>query len=159
MTLVQWKPVRGVSTWHPVTSLAEEVISMQREIDRMFDRFSGGQSDESALAGWAPVVDILEEANQYVVRAELPGVDKNDVKITVESNHLTIRGEKKQEEEKEGRNYHRVERSYGAFYRSFTLPTTVVSSKIEASFADGVLTVSIPKVEEVKPKAIEVKVT
>ncbi len=131
---------------------------MQREIDRMFDRFRGGQSDEGSLIGWSPVVDILEEENQYIVRAELPGVDKNDVKITVENSQLTIRGEKKQEEEKEGRNYHRVERSYGSFYRSFSLPTTVLSSKIEAAFADGVLTVTIPKAEEAKPKAIEVKV-
>ena len=158
MTLIRWKPLHSVSGWHPVTNLADEVITMQREIDRMFDRFRGGVSEENALAAWSPVVDIVEEENQYIVRAELPGVDKADVKITVESNQLTIRGEKKQEEEKEGRNYHRVERSYGSFYRSFSLPTTVNSGKIEAAFADGVLTVSIPKAEEAKPKAIEVKV-
>ncbi len=158
MTLIRWKPLREVTPWNPITDMAEEIVNMQREIDRMFDRFHGGVSAEHAVEGWSPAVDIVEEDQQFVVHADLPGVNKNDVKITVENNQLTIRGEKKQEEIKEGKNYHRVERCYGSFYRSFTLPSSALSNKIEASFTDGVLTLTIPKAEEAKPKSIEVKV-
>jgi HSP20 family protein len=89
---------------------------------------------------------------------ELPGVNKDEVKITLESNILTIRGEKKQEKETKKENYHRIERSYGSFERSFTLPTSVKSDKIDAAYNNGVLQITLPKVEEAKPKQIEVKV-
>ena len=158
MTLVRWKPLRGISAWNPVTDLPHEIVSMQREIDRMFERFRGGTHDDNISASWNPAVDITEDADKYIVHAELPGVDKKDVKITIQDNVLSFRGEKKQEEEKEDKNYHRIERSYGSFYRSFTLPSTVLSDKIEASYADGILTISLPKAEEAKPKEIEVKV-
>ena len=158
MTLIRWKPVREVNLWSPVNDLTNELFTMQREIDHMFDRFRGGSVENNANLPWSPVVDIAEEKDQYIVRAELPGVDKNDVKITVENNLLSIRGEKKIEAEKEGKNYHRVERSYGSFFRSFTLPSTVESNKIEATYSDGVLSLSIPKAVEAKPKEIEVKI-
>ncbi|MBI4548049.1 MAG: Hsp20/alpha crystallin family protein [Ignavibacteriae bacterium] len=131
---------------------------MQREIDRMFDRFRGGMIDDGSASTWLPTVDIAEQENDYVVKVDLPGVNKSDVKITVQNDVLTIRGEKKQEKEKKGENYHRVERSYGSFQRSFTLPSSVMSDKIEASYDNGVLTITLPKVEEAKPKEIEVKV-
>ena len=105
-----------------------------------------------------PAVDIAEQENEYEVKVELPGVSKEDVKISLESNILTIKGEKKEEKEEKKTNLHRVERSYGMFQRSFTLPTTVKSDKIDATFSDGVLTITLPKVEEAKPKQIEVKV-
>jgi HSP20 family protein len=159
MTLIRWKPIRDLSTWQPISDVSSEIFNMQREIDRLFDRFRGGVTAESSVSTWAPAVDIVEEKDHFVVRAELPGVEKKDVKITIENNVLALRGEKKFEEEKEGKNFHRVERSYGSFYRSFTLPTSVVSNKIEASYADGVLTITIPKSEEAKPKEIEVKVS
>jgi len=125
----------------------------------MFDGFfRGSQEEDTALALWTPAVDIAEHDDQYVVKVELPGVSKDEVKITLESNILTIRGEKKQEKETKKENYHRVERSYGSFQRSFTLPTTVKSDKIDASYNNGVLTVALPKAEEAKPKQIEVKV-
>jgi HSP20 family protein len=107
---------------------------------------------------WTPAVDITEKDDEYLVKVELPGVEKNDVQITLESNILTVKGEKKQEKEEKGENYHRMERSYGSFQRSFTLPTTVKSDKIDASFKDGVLSIRLPKSEEAKPKLIEVKV-
>ncbi len=158
MTVVRWKPIRDVASWMPVSDLASEIVSMQHDIDRMFDRFRGGVADDHFVSAWTPVVDVAEEADRYIFHAELPGVDKKDVKITVQNNILTVRGEKKQEEETDGKNYHRTERSYGSFFRSFTLPSTVVTDKIEASYADGVLTIAIPKAEEAKPKEIEVKV-
>jgi HSP20 family protein len=103
-------------------------------------------------------VDIAEHDDAYTVKMELPGVNKDEVKITLESNILTIRGEKKQEKETKKENYHRIERSYGSFERSFTLPTSVKSDKIDAAYNNGVLQITLPKVEEAKPKQIEVKV-
>ncbi len=160
MTLIRWNPVRDVTAWHPVSDFASEFLTMQREIDRMFDRFRGGVADDGSVSTSlvAPAVDIIERQNDYTIKAELPGVKKEDVKITVQNGVLTIRGEKKQEEEKKGENYHRVERSYGSFQRSFTLPNSVSSEKIEASYDNGVLSVTLPKVEEAKPKEIEVRV-
>jgi HSP20 family protein len=129
-------------------------------MNKMFDNFFRGDimEEESALMSWTPAVDIAEHDNEYLVRVELPGVNKDDVKITIESNILTVRGEKKQEKETKKENFHRVERSYGSFQRSFTLPTTVTNEKIDASYKDGVLSITLPKAEEAKPKQIEVKV-
>jgi len=134
---------------------------VQREINRLFDHFfEGGTQDDSSLglSMWTPAVDIAEHDNEYLVNVELPGVNKDDVKITLESNILTIRGEKKQEKDEKNDNYHRVERSYGSFQRSFTLPVMVKSDKIDASYRDGILSIVLPKAEEAKPKQIEVKV-
>ncbi len=129
--------------------------------DSLFDRFfTGGTQDDGSLFPtlWTPSVDVTEQENAFVVKAELAGVKKDDVKITVHENILTIRGEKKQEKETKETNTHRVERAFGSFQRSFNLPGLIKSNEIEATFADGVLTVSIPKAEEAKPKQIEVKV-
>lgn len=155
MSLIRWSPKRELAAW------PSELSNVQREINRLFDNFFHGdvQADESFFSSvWTPAVDIAEQDDQYIVKVELPGVHKDDVKITLESNILTIRGEKKQEKEITEDNYHRVERSYGSFQRSFTLPTTVKADKIDAGVKDGILTVSLPKVEEAKPKQIEVKV-
>jgi len=135
------------------------MFSLQREMNRMFDSFFRGTDEQGLLSGtWIPAVDVAEENDAYVVKVELPGVNKDDVKITLESNILTIRGEKKTENEVKDKNYHRTERSYGSFQRSFTLPTTVRNDKVDAVYKDGILTVSLPKAEEAKPKQIEVKV-
>ncbi|MEK7748776.1 MAG: Hsp20/alpha crystallin family protein, partial [Bacteroidota bacterium] len=99
-----------------------------------------------------------ELENEYLVKVELPGVEKDDVKITLENNILTIRGEKKEAKDIKQENYHRVERSYGSFLRSFKLPTSVKSDKVDAIYKDGILSVTLPKAEEAKPKQIEVKV-
>ena len=158
MTLIRWKPLRDVTPWHPVSDLVSEFVNRQQEFDQMIDRFGGGMADDGNTSTWLPMVDIVENESDYIVKVELPGVNKNDVKIIVQNDILTIRGEKKQEVEKKGDNFHRMERSYGSFQRSFTLPTSVKSDKIEAAYDNGVLVVNLPKVEEAKPKEIEVKV-
>jgi HSP20 family protein len=154
MSLVRWNPARDLATW------PSNLFGIQREMNRMFDNFfdSSDRGEDYALTTWSPAVDIAEHDDQYIVKMELPGVSKEEVKITLESNILTIRGEKKQEKETKKENYHRVERSYGSFQRSFTLPTTVKSDRIDAAFKDGILSISLPKAEEAKPKQIEVKV-
>ncbi|MBM2839971.1 MAG: Heat shock protein, Hsp20 family [Bacteroidetes bacterium] len=134
------------------SSVFEPLLNLDREISDILDDGSFGTSV------WTPAVDVAENENEVQVKVELPGVSKDDVKITMQENILTIRGEKKQEKETKNSEYHRVERSYGSFQRSFTLPTNVKHDKIEASYNDGVLTVTLPKAEEAKPKQIEVKV-
>ncbi len=153
MSLIRWNPTRDL------TAFPSDMASLQRDMNRMFDTFFRGIEEPTLFNGtWMPAVDVVEENDAYVVKVELPGVNKEDVKITLESNILTIRGEKKAESEVKEKNYHRSERSYGTFQRSFTLPTTVKHDKIDAMYKDGILTVSLPKVEESKPKQIEVKV-
>ncbi len=145
MALVKWNP------W--------------REIEDMFDRYTravgwprtGGQ-DVVATGDWAPRVDIAETDKEFLIKAEIPEVKKEDVKVTVDNGVLTIRGERKQEKEEKGKKFHRIERSYGSFTRSFTLPDNVDETKITATFKDGMLNLQIQKTEEAKPKAIEVKV-
>lgn len=155
MSIIRWNPTRDMTT------MPSPLWTMQREINRLFNNFfEGGTQDDGTfgLSGWTPAVDIAERDNEYLVKVELPGVAKDEVKITLESNILTIRGEKKQEKDEKKGNYHRVERSYGSFQRSFTLPTSVRSENIDATYADGILTITLPKAEEAKPKQIEVKV-
>ena len=136
-----------------------------REIDELFDRYTRsigrprrGTQEVLRTGDWAPRVDIAETDKEFVIKAEIPEVKKEDVKVTVDSGVLTIRGERKQEKEEKDKKFHRIERYYGAFTRSFTLPDNVDESKIEASFKDGMLNLQIPKTEETKPKALEIKV-
>lgn len=136
--------------------------SFQQRMNRLFEEALGPLAfpvEESlSMTAWTPRCDVFETDNEIVIKAELPGVNKKDVKVNIENNMLTIQGERKFEEETKRENYHRIERSYGQFMRSFTLPAYVDTAKISAEFKDGVLRVSLPKVEEAKPKAIEVKV-
>jgi HSP20 family protein len=150
--------MKDVSPWHSVSDIAAEFMNMQREAGRVFDGSGGDAADANRASFWLPPVDVVERENDFLVKAEVPGVEKNDVKITVQNDVLTIKGERKKEHEKKGENYHRIERSYGTFQRSFTLPSSIVSDKIEATYDNGVLLVSLPKLEESKPKSIEVKV-
>jgi len=137
---------------------ALELNRLRREIDRIFeDPFSLLAPSTSFFEGWTPAVDIFEDKDKYIVKAELPGMRKEDIDVSLDGNTLIISGERKQEEEKrEGENY-RSERFFGRFQRSVTLPTDVQGGKIEASYKDGVLTVTLPKSEEAKPKQIPVK--
>jgi len=154
MAVIRFKPENEVSTWSPFG----DVVNMQREVGRLFDGlFSDFKEDGGLMTSWSPRADVTENNESYVIKAELPGVSKNDVKITVRENILTIKGEKKQEKEEKDHNLHRVERSYGSFERSFSLPSNLKSDKIDAAYKDGVLTVTLPKAEEAKPKEIEVK--
>ena len=144
--------------WNPINDMVCDFNGMRHNIDRIFNRFHSDILDESAYSSWMPAIDILERENDFNIKIELPGVDKNDVKITVQNDVLTIKGEKKQEGEKKSENYHYVERRYGSFQRSFTLPSSVDGAKIDASYENGVLNIIVPKIEEVKPKEIEVKI-
>jgi HSP20 family protein len=137
-----------------------------REMEEMSDRlnrylttplFRPYEKEALKLAEWAPVVDIEETETEYLVKAELPEIQKQDVKVTVENGVLTIQGERKLEKEEKGKKFHRVERSYGTFLRTFTVPEEVEASKVTAEFKDGILRIRLPKTEKVRPKAIEVK--
>ncbi len=145
MALVRWSPVR-------------DMLTLQGEMDRMFGDVFGRRVSEESTLPWAPPVDVEETADRYVVRAELPGLKEDDIKIRVEDNRLVIYGEKRREAEQTGTNYHRVERVFGQFERSFTLTHAVRQDKIEAIYRDGVLEVQIPKAEEAKAREIQVKV-
>ncbi len=149
---------RGALTPSQGGSAPAELNRLRREIDRLFEEpFSFLAPSTSFFEGWTPAVDIYEDNDKYVVKAELPGMKKEDIDVSLDGNTLTISGERKQEEEKkEGENY-RSERFFGRFQRSITLPTAVQADKIEATYKDGVLTLTLPKAEEAKPKQIQVK--
>jgi HSP20 family protein len=136
-----------------------------REIEDMFNRYTratgqprSGSQEVVATGDWAPRVDIAETDKEFSIKAEIPDVKKEDVKVSVDNGVLTIKGERKQEKEEKNKKFHRVERFYGSFTRSFTLPDNVDENKIEASFKDGMLNLIVPKTEEIKPKAIDVKI-
>ena len=144
-TIARWEPFRGVTT-------------LQDQINRLFNDTFERSSDDSSLSAWAPAVDIYETEHELVVKADLPDVDPKDLDIRVENNILTIRGERKFEKKVNEENYLRIERSYGSFARSFTLANTVNSEAIKADYQNGVLTLTVPKREEAKPKQIKVNV-
>ena len=129
-----------------------------RELARTFeDPFFRAWSNDENSCRWCPAVDVSESEKELLVSADLPGVDSKDVEITVKENILTLTGERKTEKEDKGESYHRVERAYGSFSRSFVLPSTVDETKVSAEYKDGVLRVHLPKREEVQPRKIEVK--
>src|SRR6201987_6479220 len=145
-TINRWEqPFRGAKT-------------LQEQINRVFGDVVGRTGEESNLTPWAPEVDIYETENELVVKADLPDVNPQDLDIRVENNILTIRGERKFENKVSEENYLRVERAYGPFSRSFSLANSVKSEEIKAQYQNGVLTLSIPKREEAKPKQIKVNV-
>lgn len=149
MAIVRWEPFR-------------DLLSLQDRMNRIFGEYrqaAGASDDEWALGGsWAPAVDIYEQGNDIVLKAELPGVDPKDLDIRLENNVLTLRGQRKLENEVKKESYHRVERSYGSFSRSFTLPSVVDQAGIKAEVRDGILKLVLPKREEAKPKQIEISV-
>jgi len=144
-TLTRWEPFRGTT-------------SLQDQVNRLFNDVLERQGEESRFTAWAPAVDLYETEHELVVKADLPEVDPKDLDIRVENNLLTIRGERKFEKKVNEENYLRVERAYGSFARSFTLANTVNSDAIKADYQNGVLTLTIPKREEAKPKQIKVNV-
>jgi HSP20 family protein len=147
MAITRWRPFR-------------DVVSIQDEVNKLFDDFFGNRPAriEWTEGVWNPSVDVTEDKDSLVVKAEMPGMSKDDVKVSVQDNVLTLKGEKKQEKEEKDKNYHRVERSYGSFCRSFQLPTSVKADKIKAGYKDGVLSITLPKTEEVKPKEIPISI-
>jgi HSP20 family protein len=130
------------------------LMNIGDEIEKMFHEF--GASGETGEGFWSPSVDISEEPNRLVMSVELPGIDKNDVKISLNESVLTIEGQKSGQTEEQKAKFYRCERSYGKFSRSFTLPGKVVADKIDASYKDGILTITLPKVEEAQPRQIQI---
>jgi HSP20 family protein len=147
MALVRWQPYGAVA-------------SLQDSINRLFhDAFPRSSADEDfALSAWKPVVDIYDKADSIIIHAELPGVTKDDVSIEVKENVLTLKGERIEVKEVNEDKYFRKERSFGSFYRAFTLPSAINPENIKATFKDGVLEIEIPKPEEQKPKQIQIKI-
>lgn len=148
MSLIRWRPTR-------------DLLSIRDEMNRLFDNFFTGLPERrrGLLEGeWAPSVDVAETDNEVVVTAELPGVKQDDVDITITDDVLTLKGEKKEEKEVKEKNYHRIERSYGSFQRSVSLPAGVQADKAKATYKDGVLHITVPKAEEAKPKQIKINV-
>jgi len=142
--------------WDPF----HELEDMSDRLNRMFARPALRTNGKETLtvADWVPTVDISETDGEYLIKAELPEVKKEDVKVTLEDGVLTIQGQRRQEKEEKTTKYHRIERSYGMFVRSFSLPDQVNESGVKAEFKDGMLNLHIPKSEKAKPRAIEVKV-
>jgi len=145
MALIKWEPLN--------------------EVEHLFDHYTramglpvSGNQELITTGDWTPRVDISEDENEFLIKAEIPEVKKEDVKVSVDNRVLTIQGERNQEKEEKGKKIHRIERFYGRFLRSFTLPENVDESKIKATFKDGILNLQIPKTAQVKPKTTEVKV-
>jgi HSP20 family protein len=137
-----------------------ELRSLQDEMNRLFlSNLSRGDEREMARGAWSPSVDIFENKDSLVIEAELPGMKAEDVNVSIENNVLTLHGERRFEKKDEGDSFHRVERSYGSFTRSFTLPPTVSSENVNAEFENGVLKLTLAKREEAKPRRIEIKVS
>lgn len=147
MTLVRWSPMRGI-------------LELQEEMDRLFSNLLFDLPPVRYYDGgvWNPRVDISETEDEFVITAEIPGAKKEDLKVTVKDNVLTLQGEKRQEKETKEADYHVVERRFGSFLRSFTLPAGIEPDKIKARYEDGILRVTLPKSEEVKPKEIKVEI-
>ena len=147
MALVRWDPLR-------------EFDQMQTRLNRLFGDAGLRRADDEgmSLAGWSPAVDVQETDDEYVIKADLPDVKKEDVKVEFLEGALTIEGERQQEKEEKGKKFHKIEREYGRFLRRFMLPTNVDESKLQAEFKNGVLQVHLPKSAVAKPKAIDVKV-
>lgn len=155
-SLTRWEPL---ARWSPLKELEE----MEKRLSTIFGRSpvatSGEKKEAITVAEWSPLVDITEDDKEYLIKAELPEMKKEEIKISVHEDVLSISGERKYEKEEKGKKYHRVERAYGSFVRSFTLPEDSDGSKINAEYKEGVLKLHLPKSEKAKPKAIEVKVS
>ncbi|MGA7837562.1 MAG: Hsp20/alpha crystallin family protein [Ignavibacteriaceae bacterium] len=153
MTLIRWNPSR-------------DLMDVEREFGKLFNSFnrrfgfddSDSNNEELENAVWSPLTDISENKDQYLLKMDLPGVTKNDLKLSYEDGELKISGERKQQKDDKDSKFHRIERTYGKYFRSFTLPKQIKPENIKAEFKDGQLTVTIPKAEEAKPKELEIKV-
>jgi HSP20 family protein len=147
MSITRWDPFRNIST-------------LQEQVNRLLESsVNAGRTEGGTLTSWAPAVDIYETENELVIKADVPDMNEKDLDIRVENNMLTIRGERKFEQKVKEENYLRIERTYGAFSRSFALPNTVNTEGIKAEYKNGVLTVDLPKRAEAKPKQVKVNVT
>jgi HSP20 family protein len=156
MKMVRWDPFRTELGLDPLRALED----VSYRLNRLFDRplWAGLPREGLAAAAWAPVVDIEETDKEYLIKAELPELKKEDVKVSIREGVLTIEGERRKEKEEKGRRFHRLERSYGRFLRSFTLPPDADEKGVRADFKDGVLSIHVGRSATARPRAIEVKV-
>ncbi|MBI5893902.1 MAG: Hsp20/alpha crystallin family protein [Deltaproteobacteria bacterium] len=149
MALVKWDPFK-------------DLLSIQDRMNRLFDetltRTGRGEGEELARGVWSPAVDIYETDESIILKAEIPGIDKKEVSIEVKNNMLILKGERKFEKEIKEENYHRMERAYGAFQRTFTLPNIIEKENVKAKYKDGILEITLPKVKGAKPKHVKVEV-
>jgi HSP20 family protein len=146
----------SITRWDPFQNLA----TLQDQVNRLFEApLAGRRAENSNLTAWAPAVDIYETENELVIKADLPDINEKDLDVRVENNMLTIRGERKFEQKVNEDSYLRIERTYGSFSRSFSLPNTVNTESIHAEYKNGVLTVQLPKRAESKPRQVKVNVT
>ncbi len=147
--MIRWQPINRPATWNT-------------GIDRLFNEFMGHSlrqiEEETAACAWSPAVNILEKEDGIVITADLPGLKAEDVEVTIDNGVLTLKGERTLEEVAEGETYHRVERTYGKFERSFSVPNSVDTKKIEARFVNGEMTLNLPKRDESKPRSVKIKV-
>jgi len=149
MSIIRWEPLRDLVFTHD---------HFNQLFNETFARAFGDQKEVS-LRTWVPPVDICETEDSLVLKAELPGIKSDDVEIRVEDNTLYLKGERKFEKEAKDENFHQVERSYGTFSRSFSLPSSIDSDKVKAEYQNGILTLTMPKREEAKPKTIKIDVS
>jgi len=145
MAIIRWDPFR-------------DMVTLRDRMNKLFEDMAASRGEERDLAtsSWAPAVDIYETEGEVVLTAEIPGIEEKDIEIKVEDNTLTLRGERKFEKETKEENYHRIERAYGSFFRSFTLPGYVDQDKIEAEHENGILKVRMPKRAELKPRKVKI---
>jgi HSP20 family protein len=144
MAIIRWDPFR-------------DMMILRDKMNRLFEDVYSGREEQGLLLGtWAPSVDIYETEAELVLTAEVPGIDEKDIEIRIEDNTLTVKGERKLEKEAKEENYHRIERSYGSFQRSFSLPAYVNHEKVQAEQRDGVLKITMPKKLEVKPRKVKI---
>ena len=154
MNLIKWqRPI--LTTWPSLGRLSD----LRDEIDRLFESPLGETHTSQLLSGWTPALDVYEEKDHFIVKAELPGMKKEDIEVSFHDGGLSISGERKSETKHEDAEVYRAERFFGRFQRTVTLPTPVAVDKAKASYQDGVLTVTLPKTEEAKPKHIDVSVS
>jgi HSP20 family protein len=142
--------------WDPLNEIDDMVSRLERYTGKM--GWPSLRRENFMTSEWAPKVDIVETEGEYTIKAELPEVNKEDVKVRVENGELILSGERKQEKEEKGKRFHRIERYYGSFMRSFTLPDNVDETNVKATFKDGMLNLSLPKSTEHKSRALEVKI-
>ncbi len=145
MNIIRWDPFRDLAT-------------LRERMNRLFEEAytSRGEEKDMVASTWNPSVDIYETENELVLKAELPGIDEDDIEIKLEDNTLTLKGDRKFEKETKEENFHRIERSYGSFYRSFTLPRNIDQDKIKAESESGILKITMPKKAELKPKKVKI---
>jgi len=155
----KWSPFRFSPTWDPWREMEEMRNQFNKLLRERQLLRKEGDSEALEVTEWLPVVDITEDTKEYTVKAELPGLAKENVKVTVENGVLVIAGERKEEKEEKDKKHHRIERSYGSFRRSFALPEDSSGEKVTADFKDGVLKVHLQKDQTAKPKSVEVKVS